>query len=69
MTFVGANAGAYDDDGYMLAAMDKGAAGCGELAKILPAVTDELWKMGYSNEDIARVYCGNMLRVYGQVWK
>jgi membrane dipeptidase len=26
------------------------ASGCGELSKILAAVTDELWKRGYSNE-------------------
>jgi len=67
--FAAANPKAYDDDGYMLDAFDKGADGCGELAKILPAVTDELWKMGYSNEDIAKVYGGNMMRVYSKVWK
>jgi len=67
--FAAANPKAYDDDGYMLDAFSKGAEGCGELAKILGAVTDELWKMGYSNEDIAKVYGGNMMRVYGQVWK
>jgi len=69
MAFVNANSGAYDDDGYMIDAFNKGAAGCGELAKILPAITDELWKMGYSDEDLRKVYAGNMLRVYGQVWK
>jgi len=67
--FAAANPKAYDDDGYMLDAFEKGAEGCGELAKILPAVTDELWKMGYSNEDIAKVYGGNMMRVYKKVWK
>jgi len=69
MGFVDANPGAYDDDGYMIDAFKKGAAGCGELAKILPAITDELWKMGYTDEDIRKVYGGNLLRVYGQVWK
>jgi membrane dipeptidase len=68
MKFVGANADNYDDDGYMMNAMDKGASGCGELAKILPAITDELWKRGYKDEDIKKVYGGNMLRVYKQVW-
>jgi len=43
--------------------------GCGELAKILPAVTDELWKRGYSNEDIAKIYGGNKMRVYREVWE
>lgn len=68
MSFVEANAGSYDDDGYMVNAFEKGATGCAELAKILPAITDELWKRGYSNEDLQKVYGGNMLRVYGQVW-
>lgn len=58
----------YNDDGYMVNAFKKGATGCGELAKILPAVTDELWKRGYSNEDIAKIYGGNKMRVYNQVW-
>ena len=52
-----------------LAARCRGASGCGELAKILPAVTDELWEMGYSDEDIRKIYGGNQLRVFGQVWK
>lgn len=68
MQFVEANAGNYDDDGYMMNAMDKGASGCGELAKILPAITDELWKRGYKDEDIKKVYGGNLLRVYKSVW-
>ncbi|MBT8294604.1 MAG: dipeptidase [Eudoraea sp.] len=68
MKFVGANADNYDDDGYMMKAMDKGASGCAELAKILPAITDELWKRGYKDEDIKKVYGGNMLRVYKEVW-
>lgn len=69
MNFVKANASAYDDDGYMVNAFDKGATGCGELAKILPAITDELWKRGYSDEDIQKVYGKNVMRVYGKVWK
>lgn len=68
MKFVEANKNSYDDDGYMINAFDKGASGCGELAKILPAITDELWKRGYSNEDLQKIYGGNMMRVYQQVW-
>jgi len=59
----------YQDDGYMISAFNKGATGCGELAKILPAITDELWKRGYSNEDIAKVYGGNKMRVFREVWE
>lgn len=66
--FINANAGNYDDDGYMNEAMEKGASGCAELAKILPAITDELWEMGYTNEQIQKVYGGNMMRVYKKVW-
>ena len=69
MDFVNANASAYDDDGYMVKAFNNGAAGCGELAKILPAITDELWKRGYSDEDIRKIYAKNMMRVYDKVWK
>ena len=66
--FIAANADNYDDDGYMNKAMSAGAAGCGELAKILPAITDELWKRGYTNEQLAKIYGGNMMRVYKKVW-
>ena len=67
--FAEANPDAYDDGGYMNDAFAKGAKGCGELAKILPAVTDELLKRGYSEEDLKKIYGGNMMRVYKQVWK
>jgi membrane dipeptidase len=53
----------------MVKAFKSGADGCGELAKILPAITDELWKRGYKNEDIAKIYGGNKMRVYQQVWE
>ena len=66
--FIEANADNYDDDGYMNTAMANGAAGCGELAKILPAITDELWKRGYSNKDLKKIYGENMIRVYKKVW-
>ncbi|WP_370980571.1 dipeptidase [Agaribacterium sp. ZY112] len=67
--FASANANSYDDDGYMVKAMDKGATGAGELSKYIAAVTDELWKRGYSNEDLQKIYAGNMMRVWGSVWK
>ena len=44
-------------------------SGCGEMAKILPAITDELWKRGYKDEDIRKIYGGNKMRVYRQVWE
>ncbi|MFC4992445.1 dipeptidase [Rubritalea tangerina] len=69
LDFVKKNAAAYDDGGYMVNAFNKGATDCGELAKILAAVTDELWKRGYSNEDLAKIYGGNKMRVYHKVWE
>ena len=69
MNFVKANPGLYADGGYMTDAFAKGATGCGELSKILAAVTDELWKRGYSNEDLAKIYGGNKMRVYREVWE
>ena len=68
LAFTKANASLYNDGGYMIAAFDKGAAGCGELSKIIAAVTDELWKMGYSNEDLEKFYGGNFMRVWDRVW-
>ena len=67
--FAKANAAAYDDGGYMVDAFNKGSTDSGMLARILPAITDELWKRGYSNEDLAKVYGGNKMRVYQQVWE
>jgi len=69
MNFVNANPNLYNDGGYMVDAFKAGADGCGELAKILPAITDELWKRGYTNEDLAKIYGGNKMRVYQQVWE
>lgn len=69
MNFVNANPNLYDDGGYMVKAFKEGADGCGELAKILAAVTDELWKRDYSNEDLQKIYGGNKMRVYRQVWE
>lgn len=67
--FATANASMYDDGGYMIDAFNKGATRNGELAKILAAITDDLWARGYSNEDLAKIYGGNKMRVYAQVWE
>lgn len=69
MDFVAKNATMYADGGYMVNAFNRGASGCGELSKILPAVTDELWKRGYKDEDIRKIYGGNKMRVYREVWE
>ncbi|MFK8042635.1 dipeptidase [Congregibacter sp.] len=69
VNFAKANADLYNDGGYMLNAFEKGATGNGELAKILAAITDELWARGYSNEDLAKIYGGNKMRVWSQVWE
>ena len=69
LAFTKANPSLYNDGGYMVKAFDKGAAGCGELSKIIAAVTDELWKLGYSNDDIQKFYGGKDLRVWDQVWR
>lgn len=67
--FATANADLYNDGGYMIDAFNKGATGNGELAKILAAMTDDLWARGYTNEDLAKIYGGNKMRVYAQVWE
>ena len=67
--FAEKNADMYNDGGYMLEAFKKGATGNGELAKILAAITDDLWARGYTNEDLAKIYGGNKMRVYAQVWE
>ena len=69
MNFVNANPNLYDDGGYMVKAFKEGADGCGELSKILAAVTDELWSRGYSKHDLVKIYGGNKMRVYRQVWE
>ncbi|MEM8671873.1 MAG: membrane dipeptidase [Planctomycetota bacterium] len=69
MNFVNANPNLYDDGGYMVKAFKEGADGCGELSKILAAVTDELWKRGYTDEDLRKIYGGNKMRVYREVWE
>ncbi len=67
--FATKNAEVYNDGGYMINAFNRGATGSGEMAKILAAVTDELWARGYTNEDLAKIYGGNKMRVYAQVWE
>ena len=67
--FATRSAEVYNDGGYMINAFNRGSTGSGEMAKILAAVTDELWKRGYSSEDIAKIYGGNKMRVYAQVWE
>ncbi len=67
--FAQKNANLYADNGYMLDAFDRGATGCGEMSKIMAPVVDELRKMGYSDEDMAKVFSGNLMRVYEQTWK
>lgn len=67
--FATENASMYDDGGYMIDAFNKGATGNGELAKILAAITDDLWARGYTNEDLAKIYGGNKMRVFSQVWE
>ena len=69
MDFVAKNKSMYADGGYMVNAFEKGASGCGELAKILPAITDELWKRGYKDEDLRKIYGENKMRVYREVWE
>ena len=59
----------YQDDGKTLEAAQNKPAGSAEPAKIYPAVVDALWKKGYTNEDIAKILGGNLMRVYEQVWE
>ena len=67
--FATKNATMYADGGYMINAFNQGADDSAPLSRILAAVTDELWKRGYSNEDLAKIYGGNKMRVYQRVWE
>ena len=67
--FAKKNAAMYADDGYMINAFNKGADDAAMLVRILPAITDELWKRGYTNEQLAKIYAGNKMRVFQQVWE
>lgn len=53
----------------MIDAFNKGATDAAMLSRILPAITDELWKRGYTNEQLAKIYAGNKMRVYQQIWE
>ena len=67
MDFVAKNTAMYADDGYMVNAFNNGPSCCGELSKILPDITDELWKRGYKDEEIKKIYGENKMRVYREV--
>ncbi len=68
VAFAKANPSAYSDGGYMLKAFDKGATGSAELGKFLPALVDELWKRGWTNEEINKVFGENVMRVWKATW-
>ena len=67
--FAKANAAMYNDGGYMIDAFNRGADDAAMLSRILPAITDELWKRGYTDEQLAKIYAGNKMRVYQRVWE
>lgn len=67
--FAKKNATMYADGGYMIDAFNKGADDAAMLSRILPAITDELWKRGYTNEQLAKIYAANKMRVYQQIWE
>ncbi|GLR74632.1 dipeptidase [Aliivibrio sifiae] len=67
--FTIANPDKYADNGYMVNAFNKGSTGCAELSKHIAGVVDSLWAMGYSNADLAKLFGGNLLRVYEETWK
>lgn len=69
LPFVDANPDIYDNDGYMLDGFNKGATGSGEMAKLIPAITNELWARGYTNEDLVKIYGANKMWVWAQVWE
>ena len=68
VAFANANPAAYSDGGYMINAFNKGATGCAELGKFLPALVDDLWKRGWANEDINKVFGENVMRVWKATW-
>lgn len=67
--FATKNADMYNDGGYMIEAFNRGATGGGELARILAAITDDLWARGYSNKDLKKIYGGNKMRVFAELWE
>ncbi|ADN75336.1 peptidase M19 renal dipeptidase [Ferrimonas balearica DSM 9799] len=67
--FAKKNATMYNDGGYMIEAFERGADDSAMLARILPAITDELWKRGYTDAQLTKIYGGNKMRVYQQIWE
>lgn len=68
VAFAKANPAAYSDGGYMMNAFNNGATGAAELSKYLPALVDELWKRGWTNEEINKIFSGNVKRVWTTTW-
>ena len=58
----------YQDDGLTMRMSEISPTGSGEPAKIYAATVDALWESGYSDQDIANILGGNLMRVYSQVW-
>ena len=58
----------YQDKGETVEAAKSKPSGSAEPAKIFPAVVDLLWKKGYADQDIAKIFGGNLMRVYEQIW-
>lgn len=67
---VAANPDSYDDGGVTQAYVEAGefATDTAEPGRIYPAIVDEMRNRGYSDEEVAKVLGGNLLRVYEQVW-
>ena len=58
----------YEDDGTTARAAKVAPAGSAEAAKITAPLVDELWKRGYTDDDISKILGKNLMRVYTQVW-
>ena len=58
----------FQDDGLTNTVAKTAPSGSGEAAKIYAATVDALWEAGYSDEDVAKILGGNLMRVYGTVW-
>jgi len=43
-----------------------GVEGCDDVSE-MPNITEELLRRGYSEEDIRKVWGGNLMRVFGRV--
>ena len=58
----------YNDGGLTAETAKRKPCGSAEAAKIYPALVDVMWKRDYSDEDVAKVLGGNLMRVYEKVW-